>query len=35
VDRRRLYPPRRRVGAGDGAKWDLEEHGVQAVQGHR
>ena len=35
VDRRRLDPPRRRAGAGHGAEWHLEKHGVQAVQGYR
>ena len=32
---RRLDPARRRPGAGDGAGRDQQEHGQQAVQGHR
>jgi hypothetical protein len=32
-DRRRLHPPRRRIGAGDGPERHLQEHGLDAVQG--
>ena len=35
VDRRRVDPARRRSGAGDGIGRDQQEHGKQAVQGHR
>jgi hypothetical protein len=38
ADRRgqwRFDPARRRPGAGDGAGRDLQEHGLQALQGHR
>ena len=35
VDRRRLDAPGRRPGAGHGADRHLQEHGVEAVQGHR
>lgn len=33
LDRRRLDPPRRRTGAGDGPERHLGEHGVEALQG--
>jgi putative transposase len=32
-DRRRLNPPGRRAGAGDGAERDLQEHRLEALQG--
>ena len=35
LDRRRLDPPGRRAGAGDGPDRDLQEPGSQALQGHR
>ena len=35
LGQRRLDPAGRRPGAGDGAGRDLQEHGLQAVQGHR
>ena len=35
MDRRGFDPQGRRSGAGDGAIGHLEEHGVQALQGHR
>ena len=35
LDRRRLDPPGRRAGAGDGPGRHLEEPSLQAVQGHR
>ena len=35
LDWRHLDPVRRRVGAGDGPQWHLQEPGFQAVQGHR
>src|SRR4051812_21205777 len=35
LDRRGCGPARRRAGAGDGSGWHLEEHGLQALQGHR
>jgi putative transposase len=35
LDRRRLDPPGRRTGAGDGAVRHLQEPGFQAVQRHR
>jgi len=34
-DQRRLDPPGGRAGAGDGAERHLEEHRLEAVQGHR
>ena len=35
LDRRRLDPARGRPGAGDGPGGHQQEHGLQAVQGHR